>query len=1007
VVNPRFGATFLVALLAALTPASSQVIGQSGAIRGSVHDRDFDVPLARARVTLVEALLATGTNADGQFLFERVPPGTYTLSVTKEGYERQIVTNVVVAPGQIADVHIDLESEVVDMEELVVKGEDLMGNTEVGLLELRAESTSIQDAVSSELISKAGVSDAAGALKLVVGATVTDGKYATVRGLSDRYTGTTLNGVRLPSADPRKRAVNIDIFPTGTIESMTVTKTFTPDMQGDFTGGVVDIETKSVPDKTAIAVSIGSEYNANATGNDQFLTYNGGGISGFGFDDGGRGLPSTGADLPRFPPRFSANPTPEAMAASEQYNSFTRSFQPVMGTTESAPDPNRSFSVLYGGKKDMAEKGTLGWITALTYNNRYGFYEDGINNTAFVPQEGAQMSVAAARTDSQGTEELLIGFLGSLTYRPDAANDFSFRLVGNQSVDDDARFQVQDQGPNLLEQNQSLQYTERTLASAQFAGTHRLEKAVGGAFGAPYLDWLAAYNTTKQYQPDVRFFRNLFDISTQTATRPSNSTDAQNTRRIFRTIDEGNVQGAFNANLPFTQWTQSEGKIKTGLYYESSNRDYTQNSFSYSFPRQFGPPANPDVIANNALTSYHVSGGQDLWTDVFLDSNRIGLASNTPPAPNQLLWTLLALPGVDVDYTGSQTIEAVYAMAELPLSPKVRLIGGVRWESTAIGVVPINQRFGRVEVITQDPLSGTYGIAIVPQEEAVADIKEDDWLPSIGVIWEIVPNMRLRGSWAKTIARPTFRELAPVATEEFIFGDEFVGNPDLTLSSITNWDLRWEWFRRPGDVLAASIFKKNLTNPIEYINFSAANRSFIQPINYDQGTLRGIEIEGRTGLDVLNEALAGFVFGANVTWLESAVDVPADQQALLAAFGLDEPTRQLQGQPEAVVNFNVTYDNDRYRIAAGIFYNLVGRTLLSGAATGLDGATPNVYQEPIQFLDATFEKTFKHNVRLLFKAKNLLAPEATAIYLTPYGEQEIKTQRTTARVFGVTVGWSY
>ena len=149
--TPKLLATILVAFLTAILPASSQVIGQSGAIRGSVHDRDFDVPLSKAHVTLVEALLATGTNTDGQFLFENVPPGTYTLSVTKDGYERQIVTNVVVPPGQIAEVHVDLESEVVDMEELVVKGEDLMGNTEVGLLELRADSTSIQDAVSAAL----------------------------------------------------------------------------------------------------------------------------------------------------------------------------------------------------------------------------------------------------------------------------------------------------------------------------------------------------------------------------------------------------------------------------------------------------------------------------------------------------------------------------------------------------------------------------------------------------------------------------------------------------------------------------------------------------------------------------------------------------------------------------------------------------------------------------------------------------------------------------------------
>jgi outer membrane receptor protein involved in Fe transport len=1006
VVGPRIGAALLVALLSA-HPARTQSPAQSGAIRGSVFDKDFETPLARVRVTLIEALLATSTDADGRFLFERVVPGTYTLSVAKDGYERQVVTNVVVAPGQIAEVRVDLASEVVEMEELVVKGEDLLGNTEIGLLELRAESTTIQDAISSEIISRAGASDAAGALKLVVGATVTDGKYATVRGLSDRYTGTTLNGIRLPSADPRKRAVNIDIFPTGTIESMTVTKTFTPDLQGDFTGGGVDIVTKSVPEETTIVTTAGLEYNSVATGNDAFRTYVGGGVSALGFDDGGRALPDiTEATLPRFPPRFSANPTPEAIAESQLFDTYTRAFQPVIGTTADAPGANGNFGVLYGDRKDFEKGGGLGWVTALTYNHKYDFYGDGINNTAYVSVEGQPMTVASARSDTRGLDELLMGFLGSLTYRPDGSNDITLRLVGNQSVEDEARIQVENESATLLEQNQAIHYTERSLISAQLVGGHRFDRKLGGAFGAPSFDWFAAYNETRQDEPDVRFFRNIFDLSNLTGSRPPNSTDAQNSRRIWRKIDETNGQGAFNVTLPFTQWTQSEGKLKAGLYYEPTDREYTQRSFTYSFPRQFGSLSNPAVRENNALAFFTADGADDLWTDVFLDSSRIGLAGNDPPAPNQLLWTILPL-GTDVDYTGDQTIGAAYAMAELPLTPQVKVIGGARWESTEIGVVPVNEAFGRVEVIVQDPVSGAYGIAVVDQELAIADIREGDLLPSLSVVWEILPEMRLRGTWAKTMARPTFRELAPVATEEFIFGDEFVGNPDLVLSSIVNWDLRWEWFRRPGDVLAASIFRKELTDPIEYINFAAANRSFIQPINYEKGSLEGIELEGRTRLDVLHGALKGFTAGANFTWLESSVDIPDDQQAFLAQFGLDAPTRALQGQPDAVVNLSLTYDDDDRGIAAGIFYNAVGRTLLTGAATGLDGATPNVYQEPFELLDVTFEKKFKRGFRLIVKGKNLLAEDAQVIYLTDYGDKEIKSQRQTARLFGITLGWSF
>ena len=996
------GATVLVALLTASIPARTQVIGQSGAIRGSVYDKDFEVALPRARVTLVEALLATATNADGQFLFERVPPGTYTLSVTKDGYERQIVTDVVVAPGQIAEVKVDLVSEVVDMEELVVKGEDLLGNTEIGLLEVRAESATVQDAISSELIGKAGASDAAGALKLVVGATVSEGKYATVRGLSDRYTGTTLNGVRLPSADPRKRAVNIDIFPTGTIESMTVTKTFTPDLQGDFTGGGVDIKTKSIPDDTLMTMSAGGEYNTTATGDDAFLTYRGGGINASGFDEGERNLPEVAStELPRMP-RASTRPSEESIEDAAAWDAYTRSFAPVMGTSTEAPGGNGSFAFLYGDSKQWEKAGTLGWTAALTYNNRYAFYGSGVNNTAYVTFPGQPMTVAARRDDSQGIHELLIGFLAGLSYRPNADHEIALRLVGNQSTEDESRFQVQDTGYPSVEQNQTLHYTERSLGSSQLLGNHRFEKAT--------FDWLAAFNLTRQDEPDVRFFRNTYNFDNGNARMPQNSTDAQNTRRIFRGIDERNGQGTVNVTLPFRQWTDSEGRFKAGLYWEKSHRDYDQRSFTYNFNERQVVGTGPALEFNRALDGYTAPPQSGLlWTDVFLDPERIGLAMNVPQPTNQLLWVIEPL-GTDVDYTGDQTITAAYAMAELPLSPRVKLVAGARWETTSLDVIPTNEAFGRVEIITIDE-NGNRGIGQVDDDQAAAHIDEGDLLPSVGAIWEIRTGMNLRGTWSRTIARPTFRELAPVATEEFIFGDEFVGNPDLVLSSIENWDLRWEWFRRAGDVLAASVFYKSLSDPIEYISFSAANRSFVQPVNYERGSLRGIEIEGRTTLDVLHPALSGFAAGANVTWLDSEVEVPAQEQAFLAQFNLDEPTRALQGQPEAVVNLNLTYDNEPLGISSGVFYTAVGRTLLSGAALGLDGATPNIYQEPLQTLDFTFAKSIPFRGRgsfsMTLKGRNLLAPDAESIYLTPYGDQETKTKRETARLFGLTLGWSY
>ncbi len=310
----------LAALTALLALSWASALAQEaagGTIRGVVYDKDFEAPLGEVRVAIVEALLSTRTGPDGSFHFEGLPPGSYTLLFSRDGYERLVVPDVVVTPGQLTAVRADLSSEVVEMEELVVTGVDLLADSEVGILEIRAEAAALQDAISSELIAKAGASDVAGALKLVVGASVSEGKYATVRGLSDRYTGTTLNGVRVPSADPRRKAVQVDLFPTGTIEGITVTKTFTPDLQGDFTGGGVDIRTKSVPDEFVFTFSATGEHNSLATGNPDYLTYVGGGTGAWGVDTGGRDLPAEAMRPLRGLPSFNTRkPSADQMARS-------------------------------------------------------------------------------------------------------------------------------------------------------------------------------------------------------------------------------------------------------------------------------------------------------------------------------------------------------------------------------------------------------------------------------------------------------------------------------------------------------------------------------------------------------------------------------------------------------------------------------------------------------------------------------------------------------------------
>jgi len=1000
----------MVLILLPLALAAPGARGQgttapTGAIRGTVWDRDFGSPLAAVRVLAAEAAKATATDLNGVFLLEKIPPGSYTLTFSKNGYERALVTDVIVAAGHLTEVRADLAIEVIEMPEMVVTAGELLGGTEDALLEIREASVTLQDAISSELFSKAGVSDVGGALKLVTGATVVEGKYASVRGMSDRYTGITLNGLRVPSADPRRRAVQIDQFPTGTIEAINVTKTFTPDLQGDFTGGGVDIQTKSIPEERFLRVSLATEYNSLATGNDAFLSYDGGGAPSAAVDGGSRDLPQEAREpLPQFP-NFSETPSPADTASAQAYDRFVRSFDSTMGVAAEAPGANSSIGVVGGNHHPMGGDGEWGYLGALTYSHKYDFYEDGRNDSARRSSAEDTVLLTSKRVESKGNDEVLLGVLGALQWLPSDRHGAAVRLVVSQSADDEVRFQTSSSSPTSEKQNQALVYTERSVIALQtqgndlFPGAHDLR-----------LDWLASVNYTRQYEPDVRFFRNDFNLRNLVASKPSNSTDAQNTRRIWRDGEERDFQAAADLSLPFLQWGELASKLKAGLFVESTDRDFTQDSFTYSFSPQVGGFTNPQTRTNQEKVQYQASSRDDLWTDVFHDPDRIGLATNNPPAPNQLLW-YLGPTNVDVDYTGDQTTSAVYAMTELPLVPRLELVAGARLEITDIAILPSTEKGCQadssqvcVEIITGE--GGNRGVEEVPPEEAAADISESFVLPSLGLIWDLTDTMKLRAAWSQTLARPTFRELAPVATEEFLFGDEFVGNPDLRLSSITNYDLRWEWYPTGGRLVSASLFFKSLTDPIEYISFFASNRTFIQPVNYDQGSVRGFELEARTNFAWISEAWSGLAVGLNLAVLDSEVQVPEEEQESLAPYGLAEETRRLQGQPEYVANANLTWESEKTGTSAGVFFNVVGETLLSGAARGEDG-TPNAYEGRLAILNVTAQQRLRKGWSLAFQAKNLTAPTRRSFYLTPDGLEAPKVVRATARVFSLGASWKW
>ena len=967
----------VVMLVGSVTRVAAQAPVRLGGIRGSVYDKEFSGPLSKVQVTVVEVVRMVQTSEDGMFTVEGIAPGKYTVLFGKDGYLRQAV-EVMVTEGGFADVRVELAGEVTEMEEFVVRGLELGGSTELGLLGIRQEAIGMQDAISADLLSKAGASTAAGALKLVVGTSVQDDKYAVIRGLADRYLGTLVNGMTVPSPDPEKRAVQLDIFPAGTIESITVYKTFTPDLQGDFSGGGINIKTKSIPDKLTISISGGLEYNTQATGNDKFQSYRGGGTGFLGIAGDERQLPSGVSNLtvPRYnPPGPSLTPTPAQMATAQLLDQQTKAFAPAMGVqSPGGPQPNYSFQALIGNKLRLNDNNTLGVYGALTYRHKYS-YSEGQSDRIKVGTDGTP-STPDPDEFTRSTEEVLWGVISGVEWRFVETHAIGLKLLFNQSAKDDVRYEVSDTSvPWGI--NQSLHYTERRLATAQLYGEHKFKAEL-----APQFDWYGALGLASQDEPDVRFFRNAYDPVAQrsfmTAARE------QATTRIWRNIEEIDKQAAMNLKFPFRQWTGTEGFVKLGGFFDEINRDYDQQSFTYWWENnQIGGFGNPASRYN--LTYVRFNYGPGLWTDVFTDAGRVGLATNSPPSPNQLLWYIQPT-GLDMDYTGKQVIEATYLMSELPLTPWLKLIGGARIEKTDLSI-RVKSMTGNVLVL--ENAGAGYGFVTTPDALAGTQLMRTDILPALGLVWEVVPRVFFRANWSETIARPTFRELAPVGTAEFLGDEAFVGNSELEVAEISNYDVRLEWFRRPGDLLALSAFYKTITKPIERIGVSVSGAGYILPVNYDEGEVFGVEIEARQKLDILHKALTPFTVGANGSLIKSAVKVPEVERSQLATYGLDTPTRPMQGQPEYLANAFVICDLPQTGTTLSLFYTFTGRSLIAGAGAAEGDATPNLYEEEFPTLNFSMEQKIGRRWTARFQAKNLLDPPVKLVYEVPTSSGEL------------------
>lgn len=942
---------------------------RAGSIRGVVYDKDFSVPLAAVQVLAVETGQRVMTTDQGNFVFSQVRPGKYTLVFTKEAYVRQVKADVVVTEGQLTDVDMSLSGEFVDMDEFLVQDVAQAGaGTEGSLLQLRYDSPAMLDSIGSELMSRAGAGDAATALKLVAGASVQDGKYAVIRGLPDRYVSSQMNGVRLPTADEDKRAVELDQFPAAVIESIRVSKTFTPDQQGDASGGAVDLRLKGIPDEAILQLKSQVTYNSQSTGRSDFLSYDGG-------------------------------------SREVQTQNLGENWTGDVGVSEDDAPIDFKLSGIIGGSREVSDDVRIGGFASLFYEQDSSFFDDGVNDSMWVEVPGGPMIPETLQGAASGGDFKTalfdvtqserskqwggLGGIGLKTENHSLGLTYLYTRIQEDvtTLAEDTRgqefYDPLDVNPDAAPyiRLETLEYTVRTTGTLQLSGHHKfpiddynISDQVKGR--SPELDWTIARSSADLDQPDKRQFGSMWKVSDAYPNGaffpflPANNFNLGNLQRIWKGVNEESEQYFVNLKLPFEQWSEDEGYLKFGVFDDQLTRSFDQDTYS-----NFGDAG-----------AVFEGDWDEFWSEHFPFEDHPITATDT-----------------DVDYDADQQISAWYGMVDLPLSSTTSILGGARFESTDLSIVNHPE-----DDAQWYPEGATAPVGMNPGDGNV-DFDQDDVLPSVGLVVEPSDQVTLRGSFSKTVARQTFKELTPIVQQEFLGGPVFVGNPDLQMSALENYDLRIDYTTEDNGLLSASWFKKNVDDPIEYVQ-RLTDYTFTTPTNYPEGELSGYEFEIRQPMRQLWEGLEGFSLGVNATFIDSEVTLPADEAAAFDAPGIEAPmaSRDMSHAPDHLYNLFVTYDSPPTGTQIALFYTVQGDTLVAGAGQANGHFVPNVYEKEYGTLNLTLSQKLGRIFTLQIQAKNLTNPEIEEVYRSEYiGPDVTKTSYTKGIEFSIGIGASF
>ncbi len=868
-------------------------MGQA-AVKGIVRD-DTGSPIPGVTVVARRASETDGgeigvTGMEGEFRIDGLNPGAYVIQAALDGFQT-VNTNVKLTTNQVLDVAFKLVPAFGETVDVVAKAEQ---TGEVAILESRREAAVVSDSISAEEIRKTPDSSAASVVERLTGVTLLGDKYVFVRGLGERYSGTTINGSTVPTTETEKRVVPLDLFPAKLLDSVNVVKTYTPDKPGDFGSGVVEMTTTQFPSSQSFKITIGTGWASNATGKD-FRRYSGG-LSLLG--GGGQKLP---ADFPKEYIRRSSILNPNGFTPAQLETIGETLAGDWTGRLDSEASPNTDYALTYGNTF-----GRLGVVLSAVANHGYNTIDE-IQRYYGIEAGGSLVAINDYNLTTM-RESANNGFVGNLSYRFNDNNRVYLNSVLTRDASSEDRFQegLQTNSGGDIRDYRVRYQLERVL-STRLRGEH----SISGIGIGSLLEWNVAHSDATN-DSDLR--ENIYRESNPGVFEMQTGF-ADSGKLEYFNLEDNVDQGGVNYSIFFAPESGAySGTWKFGVDRQDRTRDFAARRFRFV----------PVSLSGMDLTLTP----DEIYTVDNISPQRFELRENT---------------GINDAYDAEHTVDAGFVMGDVTRG-RIRVIGGARYEHS-------EQR-----VSTFNPFDVNNLVESVRNN--------NDLLPSLNVVYQLQSRTNLRFAYGRSLNRPEFRELSPFTFTEVAGGRSVSGNPDLQQATIDSYDVRWEMFPSSSEVMAASLFYKNLDKPIERIVQPTTDYR-LSYVNADQATLYGIELEFRRSLETISPALRLWSVNANYAHIKSSVDIGEQQFSVVT-----NTERPLEGQSDDVGNVALQFYHPAWGTMFRVLGSYNGERLVEVGAFGL----PDTYESASTTFDVVVSQSiaFARGLELKLAATNLL-----------------------------------